>query len=156
MESREHLFHECPVEHLCVGGWVAPIGMRLKINFDASAFAAEAVACLQALQLGLYLGLRKVEIEGDSRTVIRKLQVEYEDRSEIAVFINDSKKLSLGFQTCVFLFTNRDVNKVAHLIASEGIRMRESTYLVNQVFSVTAEMVAEDQRKTESMRELRS
>ncbi|KAK5802518.1 hypothetical protein PVK06_030118 [Gossypium arboreum] len=121
-----------------------------------SAFAAEAVACLQGLQLGLHLGLREVEVEGDSRTVICKLQVEQEDRSEISVFINDSKKLSLGFQTCVFLFTNRDVNKVAHLIASEGIRRRESTYMVNQVLSVAAEIVAEDQKRTQSMRELRS
>ncbi|MBA0838842.1 hypothetical protein Goarm_004631, partial [Gossypium armourianum] len=29
-----------------------------------------------ALNLGLHLGLREVEIEGDSRSVIRKLQAE--------------------------------------------------------------------------------
>lgn len=114
------------------------------------------MACLYALQLGLHLGLKEVEIEGDSRTVIRKLQMEHEDRSEVAVYINDSKKLSLGFQTCVFLFTNRDANKVAHLITSEGIRRRESTYLANQVFSGAVETVAEDRRRTESMRDLRS
>ncbi|KAK5818527.1 hypothetical protein PVK06_023468 [Gossypium arboreum] len=38
-----------------------------------SVFAAEAVPCFQALQLGLQLDLREVEIKGDSRTVIRKL-----------------------------------------------------------------------------------
>ncbi|KAA3469669.1 reverse transcriptase [Gossypium australe] len=37
-----------------------------------SVFAAEAVACLQALNLGLHLGLREV----DSRSVLRKLQEE--------------------------------------------------------------------------------
>ncbi|KAH1030126.1 hypothetical protein J1N35_046061 [Gossypium stocksii] len=39
-----------------------------------TAFAIEAMVCLQVIHLGLYLGIRKVEIEGDSRTVIRKLQ----------------------------------------------------------------------------------
>ncbi|KAK5810549.1 hypothetical protein PVK06_025861 [Gossypium arboreum] len=149
-----------PVERLCIGSWVGSVGSRQKINFDAafnkqlkescsgfvirndkaqiigskivmnsnipSAFAAEAVACLHALQLGLHLGLKEVEIEGDSWT------------------------------TCVFLFTNRDANKVAHLITSEGIRRRESTYLANQVFSGAVETVAEDRRRTESMRDLRS
>ncbi|KAH1073137.1 hypothetical protein J1N35_025465 [Gossypium stocksii] len=34
---------------------------------------AEAMVCLQVLNLVLHLGLRDVEIEGDSRSVIRKL-----------------------------------------------------------------------------------
>ncbi|KAK5839825.1 hypothetical protein PVK06_008665 [Gossypium arboreum] len=80
--------------------WVAPIGSRVKINFDATfnrhkrescfglvvrnekaevicssailnvniplVFAAEVRACLQALDLGLQLRLREVEVEGDS------------------------------------------------------------------------------------------
>lgn len=105
------------------------------------------------IKSSLNLGLREVEIEGDSRSVIRKLE-EKEDRSDIAVFIHDSKNLCLDFQTCIFLFTNREANKVEHIIASEGIKRRESTYLANQVHSGAAEMVAED-RRTESMRELR-
>lgn len=67
------MFRECPVKRLCVTSWVAPEGSRFKINFDVSVFAAEAVPCFQALQLGLQLDLREVEIKGDSRTVIRKL-----------------------------------------------------------------------------------
>ncbi|XP_017624602.1 uncharacterized protein LOC108468221 [Gossypium arboreum] len=114
-----------PVERLCIGSWI--IGSKIVMNSNIpSAFAAEAVACLHALQLGLHLGLKEVEIEGDSWT------------------------------TCVFLFTNRDANEVAHLITSEGIRRRESTYLANQVFSGAVETVAEDRRRTESMRDLRS
>ncbi|XP_016681200.1 uncharacterized protein [Gossypium hirsutum] len=41
-----------------------------------SVFAAEVMACLQALNLGLHLGLREVEIERDSRSMIHKLQAE--------------------------------------------------------------------------------
>ncbi|KAK5841196.1 hypothetical protein PVK06_010105 [Gossypium arboreum] len=106
------------------------------------------------IKSSLNLGLREMEIEGDSRSVIRKLE-EKEDRSDIAVFIHDSKNLFLDFQTCIFLFTNREANEVAHIVASEGIKRRESTYLANQVHSGAAEMVAEDRRRTESMRELR-
>ncbi|KAH1096605.1 hypothetical protein J1N35_013526 [Gossypium stocksii] len=85
-----------------------------------SAFAAEGTACVQALQLGVSFGLREVEIEGDSRSVIRKLQDEKEDRFEIAGFIHESKNLSLIFQSCIFLFTNREANKRLQLNLSEN------------------------------------
>lgn len=123
----------------------------LKINNKlehTSAFAAKVVAGLQALQLEFHLGLREVEIEGDSRPVIRKLQEKLEDRSEIVMFINDSKNLRLGFQVCVFFFTNRESNKVAYVIASKGLRKRETTYLENQVLSGTIDVMAEDRRWT--------
>ncbi|MBA0857263.1 hypothetical protein Goshw_009715, partial [Gossypium schwendimanii] len=34
-------------------------------------FAAEAIACLQAIQAGLEMGLRRIVIEGDALSVIR-------------------------------------------------------------------------------------
>lgn len=136
--------------------WVVPMGSRLKINFGAaSVFAAEAVACVQALNLGVQLGLREVEVEGDSQSVIRKLQKKMNDSSEISVYINEALKLSLSFSLCVFLFTNREANKVAHFLASEGIKKGDSTYLLNLVPSGVAEMVAEDKRWTEEARESR-
>ncbi|KAH1072462.1 hypothetical protein J1N35_024790 [Gossypium stocksii] len=84
-----------PVERLYVVRWVAPIGRRLKINFDAA-----------------YNKHRKESCSGEA-------------------------------------------NKVAHIIALEGIKRRESAYLVNQVHSGAAEIVAEDRRRTECMKELR-
>ncbi|MBA0608732.1 hypothetical protein Godav_020919, partial [Gossypium davidsonii] len=41
-----------------------------------SPFAAEAMACFQAAEMGLQLGFLRVEIEGDSLAVIRKLNEE--------------------------------------------------------------------------------
>ncbi|MBA0683319.1 hypothetical protein Goari_024986, partial [Gossypium aridum] len=35
-------------------------------------FAAEAIACLQAIQAGLEMGLRRIVIEGDALSVIRQ------------------------------------------------------------------------------------
>lgn len=87
--------------------------------------------------------------------MIRKLQEENEDRSEIAALINGSKSISLGFQTCVFLFTNREANTVAHITLTEGLVRRESTYLENMVAFGAVGVVAEDRQRTESMRELR-
>lgn len=59
-----------------------------------------------------YLNLRLslVEIEGDARSVIRKLQTEEEDRSEIEAYIEDSKRLCTGYCSCVFRFTSRESN----------------------------------------------
>ncbi|KAH1097766.1 hypothetical protein J1N35_014687 [Gossypium stocksii] len=63
----------------------------------SSVFAAEVIACIQALDLGIHLGLKDVIVEGDFQTVIQKLQKEGDDRSEIAVYIKYSKYQSLKF-----------------------------------------------------------
>ncbi|KAG8491705.1 hypothetical protein CXB51_015144 [Gossypium anomalum] len=118
-----------------------------------SAFAIEAMACLQAIRVGLLQGLRKVVVEGDSRTVIRKLQEKVEDRSEIEVFIQDSKFLSSGFESCVFRFINREANKVAHLIAKGGLQKKETTYLQNAFTSEVEEALIDDRWREESMRD---
>ncbi|MBA0643754.1 hypothetical protein Goklo_028016, partial [Gossypium klotzschianum] len=41
------------------------------------------MACLQAIQLGLTLGLLGVVIEGDARSVICKLQAEISERKKM-------------------------------------------------------------------------
>lgn len=133
--------------HMC--RWVAPTELWLKINFDAKAFSAEAMACLQAISLRLHLGLKKVEIEGDSQTVIQKLQERSEDRSEIRVFKKDSKYLSLGYESCVFHFIPREANKVAHLITKDGLQKRETTYLLNMINTGVEGVLDEDRRWTD-------
>lgn len=72
VETREHVFKKCPMNRLHSGRWVELTDPWVRINFDASAFVAKAMACLQVVHLELFLGLREVEIEGDSRSVIQK------------------------------------------------------------------------------------
>ncbi|MBA0694469.1 hypothetical protein Goari_004756 [Gossypium aridum] len=49
------------------------IGTRVILNkYVLSVFVAKALACLQAIKLGVEMGLREVVIEGDSLTVIKK------------------------------------------------------------------------------------
>ncbi|KAK5770438.1 hypothetical protein PVK06_046588 [Gossypium arboreum] len=90
-------------------------------------FVAEAMVCLQAILLGLDLGLLVVEIEGDARSVIQKLQAQEEERFELEIYIKDSKKL-----------------------CSEVIKGRENTYLVSAFAPFAAEEVNKDWRWVES------
>ncbi|KAA3474993.1 reverse transcriptase [Gossypium australe] len=120
-----------------------------------TAFAAEALACFQAIDLGLQLELRDVEIEGDARTEIKKLQGKEEDRSEIAAYIKDSKEMALQYRRCVFLFLHREANEVAHKIASEGLKKKENTYLLNRVPTGVESAMMADRRRTETEQEQR-
>ncbi|KAK5772714.1 hypothetical protein PVK06_049008 [Gossypium arboreum] len=113
-------------------------------------FVAGAMVCVQAIQLELHQGLSKVVVEGDSRTVIRKLQKKDEDRSEIKVFINDSKHLNIGFESCDFLFVTREENNVAHILAKEGLQRGETTYLRLLFTTRVEEALSKDQRWSDS------
>ncbi|MBA0833362.1 hypothetical protein Goarm_017682, partial [Gossypium armourianum] len=44
--------------------------------------------------MGIDLGFRKMLVEGDARSIIRKLQREEDDRSVISAYIKDSTELS--------------------------------------------------------------
>lgn len=46
-----------------------PNGLNVKINFDATTFAAEALACVQAIRFGAESGFLQVEVEGDALTI---------------------------------------------------------------------------------------
>ncbi|KAK5844651.1 hypothetical protein PVK06_000791 [Gossypium arboreum] len=106
------------------------IGSRFKVHTNiCSSFAAEAIACLQAIQVGHELGLKQVIIEGDSLTVIKKVQNPKRDRSEIGPFIFDIKNQKAGFHKCQFQHINRSANITAHNLASEGLKMGKNTYL---------------------------
>ncbi|MBA0844756.1 hypothetical protein Goarm_005761, partial [Gossypium armourianum] len=74
------------------------LGVRSVLNQNIPvAFAAEALAYVRGLQLGVTMGVREVEVED----------------------------LSNSFQTCVFLFGHRSKNEIAHLLATEGLRREE-------------------------------
>ncbi|KAK5835013.1 hypothetical protein PVK06_010695 [Gossypium arboreum] len=86
-------------------------------------FAAEAIARLQAVQVGHELGLKQVIIERDSLTLIKKVQNPKRDRSEIGPFIFDIKNQKAGFHECQFQHINRSPNITTHNLASEGLKM---------------------------------
>ncbi|MBA0779578.1 hypothetical protein Gotri_003823, partial [Gossypium trilobum] len=70
----------------------------------SSSFLAEASACLQAIKLGTFMGLRSVTIMGDSKTVIKKCQTTDMDKSIIGPVIRDIQSYSSRFQEIIFQF----------------------------------------------------
>ncbi|KAK8545753.1 hypothetical protein V6N12_026575 [Hibiscus sabdariffa] len=82
-------------------------------------FVAEALACQQAVLLAMDVGLSNVIIEGDSLTVIKKINAGSHDRSVIAPIIVDIKELAKNFSAISFRFVRREANKVVHALARE-------------------------------------
>ncbi|MBA0787878.1 hypothetical protein Gotri_025997, partial [Gossypium trilobum] len=87
-----------------------------------TAFVAEALACVQGLQLDLDLGLSIVEVEGDALSIVKKLQRGEEDRSKICAYIKDGQRLSKGFQTCKFKHDHQSMNEDVHFLVTEGLK----------------------------------
>ncbi|KAK5771215.1 hypothetical protein PVK06_047400 [Gossypium arboreum] len=77
-----------------------------------SVFVAKEIACVQATQWGLDLGVLEVEIEGDRQ--------------------------------CIFRHALGEANGVAHILANEGIRMEENSYLVQGVLEIGMDAVEKD------------
>ncbi|MBA0562263.1 hypothetical protein Golob_007322, partial [Gossypium lobatum] len=89
-----------------------------------SPFAAKAVACTVAIKLCLDLGLRRLEVERDSLTVIKKMKSCEDDRSEILAYIEDMKKMSRDFQVYTFMHIQKSAKGVVHQLASEGLKLK--------------------------------
>ncbi|KAL4301987.1 hypothetical protein GQ457_10G016720 [Hibiscus cannabinus] len=81
---------------------------------------AEAQACLDVISLAKDLFFRNIIIEGDSLTVIKKLQSSSNDMSLIGMILSDVNSLSKFFEGVTFQFVPRDCNEVAHKTALLG------------------------------------
>ncbi|KAG8489807.1 hypothetical protein CXB51_017882 [Gossypium anomalum] len=115
-----------------------------------SPFAIEALACFQMIKIGLHVGLTRVEIEGDTSLVIRKLQSKGINRSIIGAHILNIRAICERYQVCVFKHVLRQANEVAHLLAVEGLKRNEETYLIGEVPSYAKEVAGEDLQQVRS------
>lgn len=98
-----------------------------------SAFAAEALTCLMAIQAGVEMGLRVVTIEGNSMSVIKKCQTDLVDKSEIGAYIRDVQTKKNRFWSIIFIHAHRSANQLAYILAMETLKNREQAYLVGSV-----------------------
>ncbi|MFQ6643960.1 hypothetical protein Gotur_017426 [Gossypium turneri] len=99
----------------------------LKITYHESIpspFATEVVACTMAMKLCLDLGLRRLKVERDSLTVIKKAKSSEDNKSEISKYIEDMKKMTKDFQVCTFMHVWRSANGVAHQLVSEWLKLK--------------------------------
>ncbi|MBA0789668.1 hypothetical protein Gotri_028000 [Gossypium trilobum] len=92
-------------------------------------FTTEAYARLQSIKLGIRLGVNKLTVLGDSKTVIKKCQSFFTDKSVIGAIITDIQSLKNRFQEIEFTFVPKEQNIYAHTIAKEALRRGESFYL---------------------------
>ncbi|KAK8977353.1 hypothetical protein V6N11_030672 [Hibiscus sabdariffa] len=96
----------------------------------ADAFMVEALACRQAVVFARELGLSRMIIEGDSLTVIKKLNSDVVDRSLICPIVHDIKILSKDFSIISLCFVRRGANKAAHALSHEYQSNLGPCYLV--------------------------
>ncbi|KAA3465500.1 cinnamoyl-CoA reductase 1-like [Gossypium australe] len=146
--------------------WRPPDDLNVKINFDAAFERQNNRSCTgivirnssgkntyqqcsqqklshasRRLDLVAESRFLRVEIEGDTLAIIRKLQSEEEDGSEIRAYIVDAKKLCSNFITCDFRHARRQKNKVAHLLEKEGLKENENMHLSSGLSSAVVRAV---------------
>lgn len=83
--------------------------------------------------MGVDMQVRKLEIEGDALTFIKKCQKKSMDRSEISAFISDIHHRVISFQEISFMHVRRSGNIIAHILATESMRRNEMVYLEGTV-----------------------
>ncbi|MBA0826479.1 hypothetical protein Goarm_011325 [Gossypium armourianum] len=73
-------------------------------------------------------GFAKVEVEGDSRTAIEKINQKENSRTDLDSAIVDIKDIGRTFHQIRFKHARREANRVAHFIAREGHSKSENTF----------------------------
>ncbi|KAK8527528.1 hypothetical protein V6N12_054735 [Hibiscus sabdariffa] len=98
----------------------------------ADVFAAEAYACKHAVLFAKDLGFPRVIIEGDSLTIIKKINSDSADRSSIYPIVRDIKFLTWSFTSIYFCFVRREANNATHALARECRNYLDPRYWMEQ------------------------
>ncbi|KAK8652504.1 hypothetical protein V6N13_126535 [Hibiscus sabdariffa] len=88
-------------------------------NNVVDALMAESLACFQSIRFVKDLVFRKVIIEGDSRTVIMRINEGVLNKSVIAPLIHGIRIAAREFENISFSFARREANIAAHVIARD-------------------------------------
>ncbi|MBA0729229.1 hypothetical protein Golax_022797, partial [Gossypium laxum] len=97
------------------------------------AFAAEAIACWKAVQIGVENGWQLIIFEGDSLVIIKKCNTKGQDRSLVGAYIYYIQQKISGSNNIRFQHTPRIANNLAHILATETLRRKEEIYLEMKV-----------------------
>ncbi|MBA0738853.1 hypothetical protein Gogos_012172 [Gossypium gossypioides] len=79
------------------------------------------------------MGLNKMGVVGDSKTIINKFQSTGIDNLVIRAIIRDIQNQKDRFQEIEFHFVPKVENVYAHVIAKEALKRRESFYLMGGI-----------------------
>ncbi|MBA0844862.1 hypothetical protein Goarm_022736 [Gossypium armourianum] len=87
---------------------------------------AEARACLKAVSFAKELGFRDVCVEGDTFTIIKKLESVNEDRSIIGTIVQEIRQKIHRFRRFQVGFVTRGANATVHGLAMERINFTDA------------------------------
>ncbi|KAL0365727.1 UNVERIFIED_CONTAM: hypothetical protein Sangu_0670300 [Sesamum angustifolium] len=91
---------------------------------------AEAWAAQEAIQLAVRKGWRKVVIEGDCASLIKKLADSIRDSSLLDPLVADILRYADNFHLCLFSWVKRSGNAVAHHLAQSVVGHVEGISIV--------------------------
>ncbi|KAK9002549.1 hypothetical protein V6N11_025221 [Hibiscus sabdariffa] len=106
--------------------------------------ASLAKACEQAVDLAYELNFRRVILEGDSPTVLRKLCSPAKDMSLISMIIKSVKTKIESFKNVTFQHSPRICNKVAQRIAQLGRSSLETNIWMAEAPPMIDELIKND------------
>ncbi|XP_017644547.1 uncharacterized protein LOC108485220 [Gossypium arboreum] len=86
------------------------------------AVVAETRTCKRAMLFAADLGWKRILLEGDSLTTIKKLNSKEEDRSILRPIINNIRVLRKKFENVSYLLVPRVVNSTAHTLRAFGLK----------------------------------
>ncbi|XVF56164.1 hypothetical protein PTKIN_Ptkin06aG0095400 [Pterospermum kingtungense] len=81
----------------------------------------EAVDVVKALEFAKDLGFGVIELEGDSISIMNRIDDTNLDLSHTGVVLDEGRCLNSLFMSCKVLYTLREGNKVAHALAQYGV-----------------------------------
>ncbi|XP_017622088.1 uncharacterized protein LOC108466260 [Gossypium arboreum] len=111
-----------------------PIGCGSIFNkFVSDSFTTKAIAYLQALDFVREMSFTHVKVEGDSRTMIVKINQVLPNFSDMGTYIEEIKIKVSSFQHISFYHIDRRVNIVSHMLAKERMSMREDRFWVEDL-----------------------
>lgn len=92
------------------------------------------------------MGFRKVVLEGDSITVIKKLKTNAIDRSILSPISQHIRVSTEGFEEVTYNFVPSEVNKAAHALAMVGRIQKHSCFWVEEAPPSVIEVVELDRQ----------
>ena len=118
--------------------------MSKKVSFPLAAMEVEAMAMEEKIQLARDLGLRDIDMESDTQTVVLAIRGSDSGPCSIRKIVEGAKLGLTAFSLWSCSHVRRQCNVVAHLMAKEAINVTECLIWVEDTPNVIATQIHMD------------